>query len=280
MVLIYFPHLTVYPSYPPIPHIMVTSVMSYTHQLCLIPPCITCHNHLHPIAHKPYHHSHAITSPIIIPFFRFDIWNLLHPVSTPCLHFLIPISTPCKGHPKPISGLITLEYSYPFLVVGHCPNSRDFNGDCVEESNALALAIVPSGSAVAPTFDSGVFLSKILWSYCLGVCLGDHYEQQYFLQQSREEKEAATVLYAIRSFPDDRRRVVDAALLFAALAIGFAWWRQRKPQEQFFDVSAEDDPEVHLGQFKGFSPWALQVATGEHVNEEIGDESLVTGCCN
>ena len=71
--------------------------------------------------------------------------------------------------------------------------------------------------------------------------------------QSREEKEAATVLYTIRSFPDDRRRVVDAALLFAALAIGFAWWRRREPQEQFFDVPAEDDPEVHLGQFKRFS---------------------------
>lgn len=27
-----------------------------------------------------------------------------------------------------------------------------------------------------------------------------------------------------------------AALLFAAPAIGFAWWRRRKPQELFFDV--------------------------------------------
>ena len=27
-----------------------------------------------------------------------------------------------------------------------------------------------------------------------------------------------------------------AALLFAAPAIGFAWWRRRKPQEHFFDV--------------------------------------------
>jgi len=27
-----------------------------------------------------------------------------------------------------------------------------------------------------------------------------------------------------------------AALLFAAPAIGFAWWRRRKPQEYFFDV--------------------------------------------
>ncbi|RVW71342.1 Pentatricopeptide repeat-containing protein [Vitis vinifera] len=27
-------------------------------------------------------------------------------------------------------------------------------------------------------------------------------------------------------------------------------WRRRKPQEQFFDVPAEEDPEVHLGQLK------------------------------
>ena len=27
-----------------------------------------------------------------------------------------------------------------------------------------------------------------------------------------------------------------AALLFAAPAIGFAWWRRRKPQEYFYDV--------------------------------------------
>lgn len=29
---------------------------------------------------------------------------------------------------------------------------------------------------------------------------------------------------------------VGAALLFAAPAIAFAWWRRRKPQEFFFDV--------------------------------------------
>lgn len=27
-----------------------------------------------------------------------------------------------------------------------------------------------------------------------------------------------------------------AALLFAVPAIGFAWWRRRKPEEHFFDV--------------------------------------------
>ena len=68
-----------------------------------------------------------------------------------------------------------------------------------------------------------------------------------------KKEEAVTALYAICSFPDNRRRDVGAALLFAASAIGFAWWRQRKPQKQFFDVPAEEDPEVHLGQLKRFS---------------------------
>ena len=30
-----------------------------------------------------------------------------------------------------------------------------------------------------------------------------------------------------------------AALLFAAPAIAFAWWRRRKPQDIFFDVPGE-----------------------------------------
>ena len=68
-------------------------------------------------------------------------------------------------------------------------------------------------------------------------------------------------LCVICSFPDNSRRAVGAALLFAAPAIGFAWWRRRKPQEQFFDVPAEEDPEVHLGQLKRFSLRELQVAT-------------------
>ena len=67
-------------------------------------------------------------------------------------------------------------------------------------------------------------------------------------------------LCVICSFPDNRRRAVGAALLFAAPAIGFAWWRRRKPQEQFFDVPAEEDPEVHLEQLKRFSLRELQVA--------------------
>ena len=87
-----------------------------------------------------------------------------------------------------------------------------------------------------------------------------------------------------------------AALLFAAPAIAFAWWRRRKPQEYFFDVpgkviliqhcnsmeqscrfsltyritlAAEEDPEVHLGQLKRFSLRELQVATDTFSNKNI-----------
>ncbi|KAK1267271.1 Somatic embryogenesis receptor kinase 1 [Acorus gramineus] len=60
-----------------------------------------------------------------------------------------------------------------------------------------------------------------------------------------------------------------AALLFAAPAIGFAWLRRRKPQEHFFDVPAEEDPEVHLGQLKRFSLRELQVATDSFSNKNI-----------
>ncbi|KAL1823469.1 hypothetical protein DCAR_0311373 [Daucus carota subsp. sativus] len=57
-----------------------------------------------------------------------------------------------------------------------------------------------------------------------------------------------------------------AALLFAAPAMIFAWWRRRKPREHFFDVPAEEDPEVHLGQLKRFSLRELQVATDTFSN--------------
>ncbi|KAJ4950676.1 hypothetical protein NE237_027508 [Protea cynaroides] len=60
-----------------------------------------------------------------------------------------------------------------------------------------------------------------------------------------------------------------AALLFAAPAIGFAWWRRRKPPENFVDVPAEEDPEVHLGQLKRFSLRELQVATDSFSNRNI-----------
>ncbi|CAK7323618.1 unnamed protein product [Dovyalis caffra] len=60
-----------------------------------------------------------------------------------------------------------------------------------------------------------------------------------------------------------------AALLFAAPALAFALWRRRKPQEFFFDVPAEEDPEVHLGQLKRFSLRELQVATDSFSNKNI-----------
>lgn len=60
-----------------------------------------------------------------------------------------------------------------------------------------------------------------------------------------------------------------AALLFAAPAIALAWWRRRKPQDHFFDVPAEEDPEVHLGQLKRFSLRELQVATDSFSQKHI-----------
>ncbi|KAK8562717.1 hypothetical protein V6N12_010788 [Hibiscus sabdariffa] len=60
-----------------------------------------------------------------------------------------------------------------------------------------------------------------------------------------------------------------AALLFAAPAIVLALWRRRTPQDHFFDVPAEEDPEVHLGQLKRFSLRELQVATDNFSNRNI-----------
>ncbi|KAI3497460.1 hypothetical protein L1887_40076 [Cichorium endivia] len=60
-----------------------------------------------------------------------------------------------------------------------------------------------------------------------------------------------------------------AALLFAGPAIAIAWYRRRKPQDHFFDVPAEEDPEVHLGQLKRFSLRELQVATDTFSNNNI-----------
>ncbi|GAV86633.1 LOW QUALITY PROTEIN: Pkinase_Tyr domain-containing protein/LRRNT_2 domain-containing protein/LRR_4 domain-containing protein, partial [Cephalotus follicularis] len=55
----------------------------------------------------------------------------------------------------------------------------------------------------------------------------------------------------------------------ALTAIGFAYWRRRKPRELFFDLPAEEDPEVHLGQLKRFSLRELQVATDTFSNKNI-----------
>ncbi|XP_011013774.1 PREDICTED: BRASSINOSTEROID INSENSITIVE 1-associated receptor kinase 1-like [Populus euphratica] len=60
-----------------------------------------------------------------------------------------------------------------------------------------------------------------------------------------------------------------AALLFAAPAMVLAYWRKRKPQDYFFDVPAEEDPEVHLGQLKRFSLRELQVATDNFSHKNI-----------
>ncbi|XP_022898092.1 BRASSINOSTEROID INSENSITIVE 1-associated receptor kinase 1-like [Olea europaea var. sylvestris] len=60
-----------------------------------------------------------------------------------------------------------------------------------------------------------------------------------------------------------------AALLFAVPAIALAWYRRRKPPVHFFDVPAEEDPEVHLGQLKRFSLRELQVATDNFSNRNI-----------
>ncbi|XP_058006343.1 somatic embryogenesis receptor kinase 2 isoform X3 [Hevea brasiliensis] len=62
---------------------------------------------------------------------------------------------------------------------------------------------------------------------------------------------------------------VGAALLFAAPAIWFAYWKRRKLPELFFDVPGEEDPDVHLGQLKRFSLRELQVATDSFSNKNI-----------
>ncbi|XP_061342534.1 BRASSINOSTEROID INSENSITIVE 1-associated receptor kinase 1-like [Gastrolobium bilobum] len=54
---------------------------------------------------------------------------------------------------------------------------------------------------------------------------------------------------------------VGVAVLFAAPAIALAYCLRRKPKDYFFDVPAEQDPEVHLGQLIKFSLRELQVAT-------------------
>ncbi|KAJ1700172.1 hypothetical protein LUZ63_008684 [Rhynchospora breviuscula] len=60
-----------------------------------------------------------------------------------------------------------------------------------------------------------------------------------------------------------------AALLLAAPAVTLAWWRRRRPQDHFFDVPAEEDPEVHLGQLKRFSLRELIVATDNFSNKHV-----------
>ncbi|KAL2343778.1 hypothetical protein Fmac_005063 [Flemingia macrophylla] len=61
---------------------------------------------------------------------------------------------------------------------------------------------------------------------------------------------------------------VGTALLFAAPAVALVYWKRRKPQDNFFDVPAEEDPEV-LGHFKRFSLMELHVATENFNNKNI-----------
>ncbi|EOA30138.1 hypothetical protein CARUB_v10013244mg [Capsella rubella] len=60
-----------------------------------------------------------------------------------------------------------------------------------------------------------------------------------------------------------------AALLFAIPAIALVWWLRRKPHDNFFDVPAEEDPEVHLGQLKRFTLRELLVATDNFSNNNV-----------
>ncbi|PWA76945.1 hypothetical protein CTI12_AA227520 [Artemisia annua] len=60
-----------------------------------------------------------------------------------------------------------------------------------------------------------------------------------------------------------------AALLFAGPTIALVWYQSRKPQDRFFDVPAEEDPRVHLGQLKRFSLRELLVATDHFSNKNI-----------
>ncbi|KAJ0097844.1 hypothetical protein Patl1_27554 [Pistacia atlantica] len=73
-----------------------------------------------------------------------------------------------------------------------------------------------------------------------------------------------------------------AALLFAALAVGFAYWRPRKPQGCFFDATVEEDPEVQLGQLKRYSFQELQFATNNFSKKNIlgrgGFGKVYKGC--
>ncbi|KAI3755276.1 hypothetical protein L1987_55072 [Smallanthus sonchifolius] len=59
------------------------------------------------------------------------------------------------------------------------------------------------------------------------------------------------------------------SILFMGPLIAFVWWRCRKPQDHFFDVPAEEDPAVHLGQLKRFSLRELQVATDGFSNKNV-----------
>ncbi|KAJ0639876.1 putative transferase [Helianthus annuus] len=60
-----------------------------------------------------------------------------------------------------------------------------------------------------------------------------------------------------------------AALLFLVPLIVIAWWRRTKAQDHFFDVPAEEDPTVYLGQLNRFSLRELQVATNSFSSKNV-----------
>ncbi|KAG5154740.1 hypothetical protein JHK82_012709 [Glycine max] len=62
---------------------------------------------------------------------------------------------------------------------------------------------------------------------------------------------------------------VGAALLFASPVIAIVYWNRRKPPDDYFDVAAEEDPEVSFGQLKKFSLPELRIATDNFSNNNI-----------
>ncbi|KAM0036320.1 putative transferase, protein kinase RLK-Pelle-LRR-II family [Helianthus debilis subsp. tardiflorus] len=62
---------------------------------------------------------------------------------------------------------------------------------------------------------------------------------------------------------------MGAAFLFLVPLILIAWLRRTKAQDHFFDVPAEEDPAVHLGQLKRFSLRELQVATDSFSSKNV-----------
>uniref|UniRef100_M4D9H6 non-specific serine/threonine protein kinase n=1 Tax=Brassica campestris TaxID=3711 RepID=M4D9H6_BRACM len=60
-----------------------------------------------------------------------------------------------------------------------------------------------------------------------------------------------------------------AAVLFAFPAIAFVWWIRSRSQDRFFDVPAEENPEVHFGQLRRFSLRELLVATDNFSHKNV-----------
>ncbi|XVF67172.1 hypothetical protein PTKIN_Ptkin10aG0099300 [Pterospermum kingtungense] len=58
-------------------------------------------------------------------------------------------------------------------------------------------------------------------------------------------------------------------LMFVAPAIVLALLRRKKPKDHFFDLPAEEDPEVHLRQLKRFSLGELKVVTDNFSDKNI-----------